>query len=65
MTMTKEQDLLLAEMIVKVSAMERLLTKAGVFTSDQLTTEMKAISEEIMAYLNANRDKIFGNKDNN
>lgn len=63
--MTKEQDLLLAEMVIKVLAMERLLTKMGVFTSDQLTAEMKTVSEDAIKYLAANRDKIFGDKDNN
>jgi len=52
--MNKEQELLLAEIIVKVSAMERLLTKAGVITAEDLTDEMKKISEEVVAFIRAN-----------
>lgn len=63
--MNKEQDLLLAEIIVKVSAIERLLTKHGIFTADDLTNEMSTISKEIMAFLTANADKFFGNKTDN
>lgn len=52
--MNKEQELLLAEIIVKVSAMERLLTKSGVITAEDLTGEMKKISEEVVAFIRAN-----------
>jgi hypothetical protein len=63
--MNKEQDLVLAELMIKLSAMERLLTKAGVFTSDDLTNEMNTISKEVMAFLTANAEKFFGNKTDN
>lgn len=59
-----EQELLLAEVIVKVTAMERLLVKAGVFTSEQLVTEMQKISEEVMTFIKANAQQIFGGQNN-
>lgn len=57
--MSKEQDLLLAEVIIKVSAIERLLTKSGVIKSSELIHEMKVISEEIMSLV-----KSFDPKNN-
>jgi hypothetical protein len=56
--MAKQDDLLFAEVIVKVAAIERLLVKAGIFTSDQLTNEMKTISEEVMKFVKANSTPI-------
>lgn len=55
-----EQDLLLAEMVVKLSAIERLLTKAGVIKSEELTIEMKKITEEVISFIKSNSDKILG-----
>lgn len=49
--MNKEQELLLAEVIVKVSAIERLLIKSGIITANDLTVEMKKISEEVVAFI--------------
>jgi hypothetical protein len=62
--MTNEQDLLLAEIIVKITAIERLLTKSGIFTSDQLVNEMKAISSEVLSFISNNKEKIFKVKGN-
>jgi len=58
--MEKEQELLLAEIIVKVNAIERLLIKSGTFTADQLIGEMKKISEEVLNFIKANPG-TFGN----
>ena len=63
--MNKEQDLLLAEVIVKVAAIERLLTKAGIISTDDLTKEMKKISEEVLTFIKANGEQFFGDKDKN
>lgn len=43
-----EQDLLLAEVIIKLAAIERLLVKSGAITSEDLVSEMKKISEEVI-----------------
>lgn len=61
----KEQELLMAEVIIKVAAIERLLTKAGLIKSEDLTEEMKKISEEVMGFITANSEKIFGNSAKN
>lgn len=58
--MEKEQELLLAEIIVKVNAIERLLIKSGTITADQLIGEMKKISEEVLNFIKANPGS-FGN----
>lgn len=52
--MDKDQEMLLAEIIVKVNAMERLLVKSGIITADQLIDEMKKISEEVLNFIKAN-----------
>lgn len=46
-----DQTVLLAEAIIKLAAMERLLVKAGIFTADELTAEMQLISKEITAIM--------------
>ena len=63
--MSKEQDLLLAEVIVKVAAIERLLTKAGIVSTEAITQEMKKISEEVLTFIKANGEQFFGDKDKN
>lgn len=52
--MNKEQEILFAELIVKVSAMERLLTRSGVITSEDMASEMKKISEEVITFIKNN-----------
>lgn len=52
--MQEEQDLVLAEVIIKVSAMEKLLVKANIFTPEELTLEMKKISDEVIKYITKN-----------
>jgi hypothetical protein len=42
-----DQTVLLAEIIIKVAAIERLLVKNKVLTSEDLTNEMTEISKEI------------------
>jgi hypothetical protein len=53
--MDKEQELIVAEIIIKVSAIERLLIKSGIITTEALTEEMRKISEEV---LNVIRSKM-------
>jgi hypothetical protein len=48
----KEQDLALAEVIVKIAAIEKLLIKANIITSAELTAMMKNISEEVLKHIN-------------
>ena len=43
-----EKDYLLANSIIKIAAIERLLVKANIFTSDDLTNEMSALSKELI-----------------
>lgn len=47
----KEQDLILAELITKIAAIEKLLIKANVITSSELTLMMKEISEEVLKHI--------------
>jgi hypothetical protein len=47
----KEQDLALAEVIVKIAAIEKLLIKANIITSTELTSMMKDISEEVLKHI--------------
>jgi hypothetical protein len=61
----KQDDLLFAEVIIKVAAIERLLIKAGIFTSDTLSNEMKTISEEVMSFVKKNLDPIVIDKEKN
>lgn len=53
----KEQELLLAEVIVKLTAMERLLTRSKVINSEELISEMKKISEEVLKLVMENSKK--------
>jgi hypothetical protein len=46
-----QQEYLLAEVVMKVAALERLLIKAGVITSDDLFAEMKTVSDEVIAFV--------------
>ena len=50
-----EQDLALAELIVRVSAIEKILVKKGYFTSDELTEEMKLLTDNIIKVINAGK----------
>jgi hypothetical protein len=54
-----EKDYLLAECVLKVSAIERLLTKSGLITADGLSAEMSTISSELIEIIKktVNADK--------
>ena len=52
----KEQDLLLAEVIVKITAMERLLVKSKVILPEDLINEMKQVSEEVLKIIMSNKN---------
>jgi len=43
-----EEDYLLAETVIKLTAIERLLVRAGVITNDELLGEMKKLSQELI-----------------
>lgn len=60
-----EQDILLAELMVKVVSIERLLTKLNIISTESLSDEMKKVSDEIMIYVKKNSEAIFGDKDKN
>lgn len=60
--MNKEQELLLTEVIVKTFAIERLLVKHNILTSDEIISEMKKISDEVLTLLKVNSEQIFGQK---
>lgn len=47
-----QEMLLLAEVMIKLSAIEKLLLKSKVFTSDELATEMKSLSEHLVETMN-------------
>jgi hypothetical protein len=46
-----DQDYLLAEVVVKVAALERLLIKAGIATSEDIIKEMEKISQEVVSFM--------------
>lgn len=46
-----EQEFLLTEIVLKISAMERLLVKSGIFTTEQLSEEMSKISKELIEHI--------------
>jgi hypothetical protein len=47
----KEQDLLVADLIIRVSALERVLVNKNILTSDDLVKEIKVISEGVIKFL--------------
>lgn len=49
--MNKEQEMLLAEVIVKVAALERLLIKANIVSTESMISEMNKVSEEVLIIL--------------
>lgn len=53
-----EQELALAEVIIRVSAIEKLLVKKGVFTLDELTDEMKEISASLIKIITGSVSKV-------
>jgi hypothetical protein len=48
--LTQEQYLL-AEVVMKVAAIERLLIKVGIITANDLSDEMKKVSEEVISFI--------------
>lgn len=44
-----EQEILMFETVLKIAALEKLLTKKNIITTTELTDEMKVISEEVVA----------------
>ena len=44
-----DHDILLAETIMKIAAMERLMIKAKVFSEQEMVDEMKKVSDEVIA----------------
>ena len=56
-TNLSDQDYLLAEVVVKVAAMERILIKAGITTTDDLVEEMKKISQEVITFMSSFNSK--------
>jgi len=52
-----DQDYLLAEVVVKVAALERILIKAGITNSEDLVEEMRKISQEVITFMSS-----FGSK---
>jgi hypothetical protein len=47
----KEIDLLIADLIIRVSALERVMVNKNVCSSDDLTKEIKEISEGVIKFL--------------
>jgi len=44
-----EQEILMFETVLKIAALEKLLTKKNIITTTELTDEMKVISAEVVA----------------
>lgn len=49
--MNKEQEILLAELLVKVAALERLLINTNIISAESLVSEMTKVSEEVLILL--------------
>jgi hypothetical protein len=49
--MDKEHELVLAELIIKVAALEKLLITKGITSSEEYTKIMKNMSEEVIKYV--------------
>lgn len=47
----KEQDLLVADLIIRVSAMEKVLINKNLCTADDLVKEIRTISEGVVKFL--------------
>jgi len=47
----KEIDLLVADLIIRVSALERVLVNKNICSSDDLVKEIKEISEGVIKFL--------------
>jgi len=60
--MDKELDLLIAEMMLKISAIERLLIKANVIKADDIVSEMRNIAEDVVKQVATG---VLLKKDNN
>lgn len=60
----KEDNLLIAEIMIKLSAIERLLAKNNIIKSEELTEEMKTISKEVVEYMTVNIN-LFKNQSGN
>ena len=52
------QDLLLAECLIKVAAIEKLLVSKGAFTSDELLVAMQTIAEEVAKVITQQQQTI-------
>jgi hypothetical protein len=46
-----QEQYLLAEVVMKVAAIERLLIKHQIINAEELFTEMKTVSEEVIAFV--------------
>lgn len=57
-----QEMLLLAEVMIKLSAIEKLLLKSKVFTSDELAAEMKSLSEHLVKTMEKMAPTIQDNK---
>jgi predicted RecB family nuclease len=58
-TNLSDQDYLLAEVVVKLTAIERVLIKAGITTTDDLIEEMKKISQEVVTFMSSFNSKAI------
>jgi hypothetical protein len=47
-----QEMVLLAEVMIKLAAIEKLCLKAKIFTNEEITTEMKSLSEHLVATMN-------------
>lgn len=61
----KEQQIIMAEIIVKLSAIERILVKNNVIDKDELITEIKTISDEVTKYIQDATNQDLINKGGN
>jgi hypothetical protein len=49
-----EEDYLLAEVVIKVAAIEKMLVDAGLITTNGLAEQMKIIPKDIVAHMSRN-----------
>lgn len=54
-TQPTDIQLILAQLVIRISAMERLLVRKGQLSAAELEAEMKTVSEEVVAAFQATK----------
>jgi hypothetical protein len=52
----RDRDLLVADLIIRVSALEKVLVNKNILTADDLIKEVKEVSEGVIKFLQQKQD---------